>query len=639
VGQSLYSSHLDAVYASNHAFIDPQIWYDEHETRKQVEQSAGCFILTAQEKPENARKMREDLFKKTMSADGIAGRRPYGMSTRMIELVGWKRYEVNSMVRFSGVTEKTFPSAHRRGFVWLPKARFIDGNFIANQYPDASMDGYFAKDDDLKSFLRSGPCVAASLRLQHAFESTHDAQACRDLIEAYAAKPLTEDAMREACGLPLRQRSDQVHANINLPVDKSSQDERDQLHEQLKNLLPAVMEIESKVKKITENDKVLTSVMEIGISELLRKLDSEDVTPKEIHETMEACAKNRDEIIRDELKMSRKQGKKMLHQVLFGANLPTALSGNEFMQKFQKASVYLKWLACSLLPKVYERDVAMEKSRLDPEVSAQGLCDEELCASPVERVEEQIDAESLKRGNCIPLAMARLLPAKKAQILQALTASNHKNAEAEQSGSRCYNFLLKEMSIWAAPRLGLDTSKPGNYLLHMEDKGTPHCIACRVRDNELVELWDGLHKTRLLLPELVQLSEEAVDSNTIVTFQLFENDVEREPSHTKERSAAAVLLQMRAEAGSDDECDIGGSEDEEPVVRPGDHLLSLLRQEVQQQLTSKCTEQRKCPFWQYLARSAEILKSTVQPGPEFWMVSSLSRTNSVRRVRNLYYTK
>ena len=97
----------------------------------------------------------------------------------------------------------------------------------------------------------------------------------------------------------------------------------------------------------------------------------------------------------------------------------------------------------------------------------------ELCASPVERVEEQIDAELLKRGNCIPLAVARLLPAKKAQILQALTAANHKNAEAEQSGSRCYNFLLKEMSIWAAPQLGLDTPKPGNYNLSMEDKGTP----------------------------------------------------------------------------------------------------------------------------------------------------------------------
>ena len=140
-------------------------------------------------------------------------------------------------------------------------------------------------------------------------------------------------------------------------------------------------------------------------------------------------------------------------------------------------------------------------------------------------------------------------------------------------------------------------------------------------------------------------------------------------------------------------------------MRPGDHLLSLLRKEVQQ-LTAKCTKQRKCPFCpfrssrlnkhvrqyhtaaqqyvasgakqlklccalydqdqtlgvatgQYLARSAEILRSTVQPGlpktinevdreirlvltgtgPEFWMLSSLSRSNAIRRVRNLYYTK
>ena len=369
-------------------------------------------------------------------------------------------------------------------------------------------------------------------------------------------------------------------------------------------------------------DLDIQNSIHVLLSQLLRKLDSDGVIPQEIHDTMEACAKKRDEIIRDELKMSRKQGKKLLHQVLFGANLPTALSGNEFMQKFQKASIYLKWLACSLLPKVYEQVSAMEKKSnpeastlfylyaavedyvldawgqdlmrrrpkhvslhfdgirvggLDPEVSAQVLCDEaasailkttgftvtivekrqlffkELCASPVERVEEQIDAELLKRGNCIPLAMARLLPAKKDQILKALTAANHKNAEAEQSGSRCYNFLLKEMSIWAAPRLGLDTQKPGNFLLHMEDKGTPHCVACRIRDNELVELWDGLRKTRLLLPELVQFSEDAVDSSAIVTFQLFENDREREPWMTKERSAAAVLLQLRAGAGEADE--------------------------------------------------------------------------------------
>ena len=84
VGQSLYSSHLNAVCGHNRAFIDPNIWYDEQELLKQIEQFAGCFILTAQEAPETSRRMSEDHYKKTMSADGMAGRRPYGYVTRMI---------------------------------------------------------------------------------------------------------------------------------------------------------------------------------------------------------------------------------------------------------------------------------------------------------------------------------------------------------------------------------------------------------------------------------------------------------------------------------------------------------------------------------------------------------------------------
>ena len=182
--------------------------------RKQVEQAAGCFILTAQEKPENCRKMREDLFKKTMSADGIAGRRPYGYETRMIELVAWKRYEVNSMIKFTGVSEKNFYSALRRGLVWEPKARFIEGNIIDNHYPDAHQDGYFRKDDGLKDFLRSDPCIAAALRLQHAFEVSESAESCRNMIEAYASKPLTEDRMREACGLKARKRTAEPQADL-----------------------------------------------------------------------------------------------------------------------------------------------------------------------------------------------------------------------------------------------------------------------------------------------------------------------------------------------------------------------------------------------------------------------------------------
>jgi len=70
------------MYGHNHAFFDPNVWYAEDELRKQVELFAGCIILTGQEAPETHKKMREDLFKKTMSADGIAGRKPYGITTR-----------------------------------------------------------------------------------------------------------------------------------------------------------------------------------------------------------------------------------------------------------------------------------------------------------------------------------------------------------------------------------------------------------------------------------------------------------------------------------------------------------------------------------------------------------------------------
>ena len=212
--------------------------------RKQVSQCAGCFILTAQEKPETGRRMREDLFKKACSADGIAGRPPYGMSTRMIELVCWLRYEVNSMFTLSGVTEGNFQSAYRRAFVWEPKARFLDPRVISGPYPDANMDGYFMKNDELKDFLRSGPCVAAARGLQHAFEIKHSRDECRKLIEDYAAKPLTEDMMRKACGLPARCRSEEPQANVNLqlPVESTSQQERDALLKKLANVQKAIVD-------------------------------------------------------------------------------------------------------------------------------------------------------------------------------------------------------------------------------------------------------------------------------------------------------------------------------------------------------------------------------------------------------------
>ena len=105
VGQSLFSSHIDAIFSRLHAFFDPNIWYDDNELRKQVEQWEGCIVLTGQEAPETNKKMREDLFKKTMSGDTLAGRKPYGIVTRIMKLVGWKRMEVNRLMAFSAVKD------------------------------------------------------------------------------------------------------------------------------------------------------------------------------------------------------------------------------------------------------------------------------------------------------------------------------------------------------------------------------------------------------------------------------------------------------------------------------------------------------------------------------------------------------
>ena len=936
MGQSLYSGHLDAVYGPNHQFIDPTIWYNEEEMRKQVSQCAGCFILTAQEKPETNRKMREDLFKKACSADGIAGRPPYGMSTRMIELVCWLRYEVNSMFTLSGVTEGNFQSAYRRAFVWEPKARFIDPNVIAAVYPDAFMDGYFRKNEELKDFLRSPPCVAAALRLQHAFEVKHSREECRQLIEEYAAKPLTEDMMRKACGLPARRRSDEVNPNLQLPVESTSQQERDLRLEKLKRVqaslvdhcmknhkavftkgmmrylslptdhpqdmtrddmfeallrhdlltpannlskkykdsafpclvmkkslaeiltlrpeaatvtftefhnleaarkyiqdnadreanvacllqyfqerakelkkkgkaggqtvdkLEGIAYYENLIEKIHQREKTLGKILpraealsaspskssarvldatptkrrrrtksgpdspshfepasqssliqpaprsdilpasadityertfqgivrtrayargpRIGaqrlprllqcllcpdthdldiensvfvvLHQLLRKLDVNDSIPSGVMETMEACAKHRSAVCREKPNLSVEKGKKVLHSVLFGGQIPAPQRGIAFLQQLQQASIYLRWTACSLMREVYSaveslpekanpqastlhylyasvEDYILEAwtdcisrhrpghlslhfdgvrvGRFSSEVEISNICQEamdaikektgfevnivekhhylfrQLCRTPAESVEEPVAYEDLHlQGNCIPLAIARLMPEKLSDIKKVLEASNHKNKEAAQRGSRCYSSVLTSLNIAVTPEHELNIEDKGKYLLHTDHDGNPHCLACQVGDNGLVSLWDGRYKTTMLLDQLLSFGDKAMDASTIVTFKI-RGSLDAAEASEAAKPAAHVLLGLHAGAGdlceewseclqnrlecqapqpgSDDECDVlTRDEDLDPVVKAGDRLLRELRSEVDAALCSSEEKRRCCPL-------------------------------------------
>ncbi|CAK0822133.1 unnamed protein product, partial [Prorocentrum cordatum] len=208
VGLSLTTAHLDAMLGhSNHKYFDPQVFYLDEEMRKTVESLKGTIVLTAQEKPEGLRKsFREDLFKKLASADGIFGRLPYQILTKVIYLVGWKRMELNKLITFDGVTEGAFHAIYRRSLLIKIFARFVDAEYIRRVLPDAEKYGIFPRAPDLKPFMQSGPAIAAGLQRQLGFERKCGEAAARSVIDDYCLRGgdngITEKYMRQACLLP-----------------------------------------------------------------------------------------------------------------------------------------------------------------------------------------------------------------------------------------------------------------------------------------------------------------------------------------------------------------------------------------------------------------------------------------------------
>ena len=157
------------MYGHNNASFDPNIWYDDQELRIQIEQCVGCVILAAQDARRTRNSGRTSTHK-TISADGIAGRKPYGITTRILQLVGWERLEVNRLMSFAGIWETNFASIFRRSFVWKPKARCLDAAYLQQHYPNHEEDGVCPNNPNFKRCLVASPTIAAGLPLQHGFE-------------------------------------------------------------------------------------------------------------------------------------------------------------------------------------------------------------------------------------------------------------------------------------------------------------------------------------------------------------------------------------------------------------------------------------------------------------------------------------
>jgi hypothetical protein len=59
----------------------------------------GQIVMTAQEAPQTTKPLRDDLYKKMLSGDPIMARKPYGSTTRMVPIIGWKRGGPSTVAR------------------------------------------------------------------------------------------------------------------------------------------------------------------------------------------------------------------------------------------------------------------------------------------------------------------------------------------------------------------------------------------------------------------------------------------------------------------------------------------------------------------------------------------------------------
>ena len=169
----------------------------------------GGFIFSGQEKPTGSKNaLRDDLLKKFATGEGIAGRLPYAILTKLILLTGWKRIECNKLFRFMDIEETNFESILRRCAVIKILAKFFDKAFVDLNFKNFTPETYglFTRDPNAQEFLTSNQAVHAGHQIQMAFEHTYDEAACQKIIDEYTRcgkdRGETLKQIRYACNLP-----------------------------------------------------------------------------------------------------------------------------------------------------------------------------------------------------------------------------------------------------------------------------------------------------------------------------------------------------------------------------------------------------------------------------------------------------
>lgn len=212
-------------------------------------------------------------------------------------------------------------------------------------------------------------------------------------------------------------------------------------------------------------------------------------------------------------------------------------------------------------------------------------------------------------GNCIPAAIAALSSSEE-QIVAALRVEDsEENCFHQTRGCRSYKQCQKLFQVKLLPSLDISSIDSGNYLLHTESSGKPHCVALIVDKGagsvKVVDVESSLHVPWASFADSLR---SGVDASTAVVFKVVpEAEVADEEAADLEAlldlQAAGRIVNVSSDESQEDVVDLltdsdcdddeTGTDwlDEQGNVTVDSKLVEDLRQEVLD-LSKDCANQK-----------------------------------------------
>lgn len=181
-------------------------------------------------------------------------------------------------------------------------------------------------------------------------------------------------------------------------------------------------------------------------------------------------------------------------------------------------------------------------------------------------------ASLLQGGNCIMLAIWWHQDALDCDVVSIATENTIANAAAIAEERRSYRTCFDRAGLAFRAHMGFRPRTTGTYLLHCEDKGRPHCLACRVdMEAGLAHVYHNSNMTTMSLADLRTAVAGCTDRKLIVTFEIGKRgSVLASPYDSEERMNSLDALQDLQAGAYRINADLSAIVDEEapPIVLP-----------------------------------------------------------------------